>query len=102
MFLLNLTKHLGFYPDLENSNLNYFNLEDGKFQLKKTNNNCVFGEKLTYLKQLLGIHFAALSTVKINSKKRQEFLNMILLYFELHLGSLKKPKSLQVLNQVFA
>lgn len=102
LFLLNLTKQLGFYPDVKNSNLDYFNLEEGKFQLKKTNNNCVTGDKLTSLKLLLGINFDTLSTVKINSKKRQEFLYMILLYFELHLGSLKKPKSLQVLNQVFS
>lgn len=102
LFLLNLTKHLGFYPDLEHSNFDYFNLEAGSFQSKKTSNYCITGTKLVQLKQLLGIHFDALNTININSKKRQEFLNMILLYFELHLGSLKRPKSLQVLNQVFA
>ncbi len=102
LFLLNLTKHLGFYPDLKHSNLEYFNLEAGSFQSKKVNNYCITGAKLVQLKQLLGIHFDALNTININSKKRQEFLNMILLYFELHLGSLKRPKSLQVLNQVFA
>ena len=102
LFLLNLTKQLGFYPDIKNSDLDYFNLEEGRFQLKKTNQNCISGDKLTQLKLLLGINFDALNSIKINSKKRQEFLNMILLYFELHLGSLKKPKSLQVLNQVFS
>ncbi len=102
LFLLNLTKQLGFYPDVKNCNFDYFNLEEGRFQSKKTNNFCVSGGKLTHLKLLLGINFDTLNTVKINSKKRQEFLYMILLYFELHLGSLKKPKSLQVLNQVFA
>jgi len=102
LFLLNLTKHLGFYPDLALSNLDYFNLEDGSFQAKKTNVNCISGEKLTILKQLLGIHFDALNSINVNSRKRQDFLNMIFLYFELHLGSLKKPKSLQVLNQVFS
>ena len=102
LFLLNLTKQLGFYPDVKNSDLDYFNLEEGKFQAKKTNNHCISGDKLTQLKMLLGINFDTLNTIKINSKKRQEFLYMILLYFELHLGSLKKPKSLQVLNQVFA
>lgn len=102
LFLLNLTKHLGFYPDMEHSNLEYFNLEDGNFQSKKTNTNCITGDKLTQLKQLLGIKFDALNNIKINSKKKQDFLYMILLYFELHLGTLKKPKSLQVLSQVFA
>ena len=102
LFLLNLSKYLGFYPDLNNSDYNLFNLEDGKFQSKKTNIYCISDDILMQFKQLLGINFDALNTVKINSGQRQEFLNMILLYFELHLGSLKKPKSLQVLNQVFA
>lgn len=102
LFLLNLSKHLGFYPDVKNSKFDYFNLEEGKFQQQKTTNYCISGEKLIYLKQLLGMHFDAINTVKINAKKRQEFICMILLYFELHLGSLKKPKSLQILNQVFA
>lgn len=102
LFLLNLSRYLGFYPELANTNLDYFNLEDGKFQNQKTNLYCISGEKLTQFKQLLGINFDALNSVNINSKKRQDILNMILLYFELHLGSLKKPRSLQVLNQVFA
>ena len=82
--------------------MDYFNLEDGKFQSKKTNLYCISGSELNLFKQLLGTNFDALHTVKINTRRKQEFLNMILLYFDLHLGSSKKPKSLQVLNQVFA
>ena len=102
LFLLNLSRYLGFYPDLNNSDSTFFNLEDGKFQSKKTNIYCVSDEILMQFKKLLGINFDALNTVKIKSGQRQELLNVILLYFELHLGSLKKPRSLQVLNQVFA
>lgn len=102
LFLLNLSRYLGFYPDLNHSEYNFFNLEDGKFQSKKTGIHCISDDILMQFKQLLGINFDVLHTVKINSGQRQELLNMILLYFELHLGSLKKPKSLQVLNQVFA
>ncbi len=102
LFLLNLSKYLGFYPDLSNSGMDFFNLEDGKFQARKTSLYCITGDELNLFKQLLGTNFDALNTIKINSTRKQEFLNMILLYFELHLGSLKKPRSLQVLNQVFA
>jgi DNA repair protein RecO (recombination protein O) len=102
LFLLNLSKYLGFYPDLSNSGMDFFNLEDGKFQARKTSLYCTTGDELNLFKQLLGTNFDALNTIKINSTRKQEFLNMILLYFELHLGSLKKPRSLQVLNQVFA
>jgi DNA repair protein RecO (recombination protein O) len=102
LFLLKLTKYLGFYPDFANIEYEFFNLESGKFESNKQNLYSISGGNLTLLKQLLGINFDGLKTLKVNSRQRQDFLNMILLYFELHLGGFKKPKSLQVLNQVFS
>ena len=37
----------------------------------------------------------------MSSVQKQELLNMILLYFKLHLQGFKSPKSLVILNQVF-
>jgi len=102
LFLLNLTKHLGFYPDITNIKAPYFNLEAGKFQDKKESKYSISNENLTLLKQLLGTTFDALELVKINAKQRQSFLGLILVYFELHLGNFKKPKSLQIFNEVFS
>lgn len=101
LFLLNLTKYLGFYPDNQNKNFAYFNLSNGLFESKKDKFYSIEGENLTLLKQLLGMDFDSLNTIKLNSKERHSFLNMLLLYFELHLGDFKKPKSLQIFNQVF-
>ena len=100
LFLLNLTKHLGFYPDKKNISYNYFSLLEGKF-LNTPNKFTIESENLALLKQMLGTTFEDLSSIKISAKNRQEFLNMILLFFELHLGSFKKPKSLDILHQVF-
>nr|WP_321227422.1 DNA repair protein RecO [uncultured Psychroserpens sp.] len=101
LFLLNLTKHLGFYPDVTDTNQLYFNLNNGLFESKKKDVYSISGENLTVLKQLLGTNFDALDSIKLNSKQRQSFLTMLLLYFELHLGSFRKPKSLKIFNQVF-
>ncbi|MFC0603259.1 DNA repair protein RecO [Winogradskyella pulchriflava] len=101
LFLLKLTRYLGFQPENLNKNYDYFNLESGIFEASNNGIYSISGENLTLLKQLLGINFDALSTVKINAKQRQEFLNMLLFYFELHLSGFKKPKSLKVLNDVF-
>ncbi|WP_248724749.1 DNA repair protein RecO [Seonamhaeicola sp. ML3] len=101
LFLLNLTKYLGFYPDTSNIECDFFNLNEGIFEFEKTNKYCISGDNLTLLKTLLGTTFDKLSNVKINSQQRQSFLNMILLYFELHLGNFKHPKSLKIFNQVF-
>ncbi|WGD35978.1 DNA repair protein RecO [Olleya sp. YS] len=102
LFLLELTKYLGFYPDQTHiKSATYFNLYDGEFQQESSSKYCVSGENLTLLKQLLGITFDDLHSIKINAKQRQSFLALILVYFELHLGNFKKPKSLQILNDVF-
>ena len=101
LFLLNLSKYLGFYPELENVNSAFFNLKDGKFEDKSMGKYAIQGENLLLLKTLLGTKFDGLENIKMNSSQRQSFLNMILLYFELHLGSFKTPRSVKVFNQVF-
>lgn len=101
LFLLKLTRYLGFQPENIENNYPYFNLESGIFEASNNGIYSISGENLTLLKLLLGINFDDLNTIKINAKQRQEFLNMLLYYFELHLGGFKKPKSLQVLNDVF-
>jgi DNA repair protein RecO (recombination protein O) len=101
LFLLKLTKYLGFYPEEIHLNGHFFNLLDGTFETKSSGRYSISGENLNLLKQLLGTKFEALSSIKINGAQRQSFLNMMLLYYELHLGNFKPPKSLQILNQVF-
>ncbi|MBC2843668.1 DNA repair protein RecO [Winogradskyella flava] len=101
LFLLKLTQYLGFQPEKRTSNLSYFNLESGVFEAVNTSIYSISGQNLTLLKRLLGINFDALHTIKVSAKQRREFLNMLLHYFELHLDGFKKPKSLQVLNDVF-
>lgn len=101
LFLIKLTKYLGFYPDTNIRETNFFNLEEGRFQHNKTNLYCIFGNNLVFLKQLLGIKFDVYNNLDINSNQKRELLDMILLYFKLHLDGFKTPKSLTVLNQVF-
>lgn len=101
LFLLKLTRYLGFQPEQKFNKLDYFNLESGVFEAVESSIYSISGENLTLLKSLLGTNFDDLDLIKINAKQRQDFLNMLLHYFELHLGGFKKPKSLQVLNDVF-
>ncbi|NQV77009.1 MAG: DNA repair protein RecO [Lutibacter sp.] len=101
LFLLNLTKFLGFYPETNDINALYFDLLEGTF----TNHfklNTVTGENLVQFKKLLGINFDVLHTVDFSSSNRQTVLSILIQYFELHLGGFKKPKSLEVLKSVFS
>jgi DNA repair protein RecO (recombination protein O) len=102
MFLMELTKYLGFYPSEVEDNAQYFDLEAGKFRINEVGSYCISGETLTYLKQLLGIKFDVTKKLQMSLTQKRELLNMILLYFKLHLDGFKKPKSLDVLNQIFS
>ena len=102
LFLLNMTKYLGFYPDTSSiCHLPYFDLQEGSFSTSPTLNPMVQGENLTAFKLLLGINFDALPTIKIRKAQRRELLKTVILYFQLHLHGFRKPKSLEVLNAVF-
>ena len=101
IFLIELTKYLGFYPDISEIESSYFNLEDGKFYNQKIGKYCVDGENLIEFKHLLGIKFDSNKSVILKPRHKQEFLNMIILYFKLHLPGFYQPKSMLVLSQVF-
>ncbi|MFV8225238.1 DNA repair protein RecO [Christiangramia aquimixticola] len=101
LFLLNLTRYLGFQPELGVRDLQYFNLLDGIFQEVSTNDYCIEGKNVDLLKSLLGTEFDALQHIKMNKATRSDFLNMLILYYELHIEGFRKPKSLGVLNEIF-
>ncbi|WP_411765978.1 DNA repair protein RecO [Winogradskyella sp. A3E31] len=101
LFLLKLTRYLGFQPEKPSKNSNYFNLLKGYFEATSSDIYSISGKNLTLLKTFLGINFDAINEVKLASTERQDFLNMLLYYFELHLGNFKKLKSLKILNDVF-
>lgn len=101
LFLLKLTRYLGFYPDDSQKDLATFNLVDGTFQDAETNDYCISDQKLELLKRLLGTDFEGLHQIKLNKQQRSEFLVMLLDYYTLHLHGFQKPKSLTVLNELF-
>ena len=102
LFLVNLTKYLGCYPDTSNIKAPFFNMSKGVFSNDENDIYTISDNNLTILKQLLGTNFEDINSIQLNAKQRQSFLNMLLLYFELHLGDFKKPKSLEVFKQVFS
>lgn len=102
LFLVKLTSFLGFHPHKPKENQVYFNLLEGIFQEKETNKYCIGNENSNILKALLTLDFDNIPSLKLNQTKRVHFLEMMLMYYELHLESFRKPKSLAVLNQIFS
>ena len=101
LFLVQLSQYIGIKPHQSNRNL-HFNIQTGAFENFISNQYSVseFNSKLLIF--LLNTDYETIEQLKINANQRQEFLNMFLTYFELHLDGFKKSKSLQVLNTVFS
>jgi len=80
LFMLNLSKYLGFYPSIDNVNATYFNLETAEFSNDSLNLNIYLDkEKSTILKSLLQGE-----EVKIKQKIKSELLKNILQFFHLN------------------
>jgi len=101
LFLLQLTAYLGFYPDTSETQHQYFNLQEGNFTARSGGIYCETGDSVNTLKQFFGIDFDALCDIKTTKKARLDTLNLLLIYYQLHLQGYKKPKSLLVLQQLF-
>ncbi len=101
LFLLNLSRFLGFYPDVSAQNKPAFNLLEGRFSDSINDKLSVIGMDLYAFKKLLNINFDAISEVSFNKQERQIVLKMIIQYFELHLNGFRTPKSLSILETVF-
>lgn len=101
-FLLQLTKYLGFYPDVSFLEAQAFNLHEGEFTSFGPKEQLITGEKLKCFKRLLGINFEVLDSTQFTRKERKELLDMMIKYYETHVQGFRLPKSLKVLESVFS
>ena len=101
-FLIRLTKYFGFYPEANAIESACFDLLEGEFTNTPSLNPILTGENLSFFKSFLGINFDEVQSIKMNKTNRQELLQSLVLYYELHLQGFRKPKSLAVLNEVFS
>lgn len=100
IFLLEATKYLGFYPDNTDIDLPYFEMTEGIF----TPFNAIssLSEHETQLfKKLLELKFES-DLKTFNIIERQILLKILIDYYSFHLEGFRKPKSLDVLKEVFS
>ncbi len=100
-FLVQLTQFLGFYPETNVNGHAYFNLSEGEFQADELSNFSIAGPNVKILEECLASS-DLFQPLHLHQKKRQEFLDMLLYYYEIHLDGFRIPKSKEILEQVFA
>mgnify|MGYP001033777945 CR=1 FL=1 len=99
--LIQLTKFLGFYPDISTIEYAYFDIQNGHFCAHANSNECLSGNEIILLKTFLGTKFDALESILATSDERRALLELLMRYYGLHLQSFSMPKSLAVLYEVF-
>jgi len=100
IFLLEATKYLGFYPDITDIDLLYFEMTEGVFTPFNAISSLSVHETSLF-KKLLSLKFDSdLKTFHII--ERQLLLKILIDYYSFHLEGFRKPKSLDVLKEVFS
>lgn len=100
IFILEATKFLGFYPDTTDIDMPYFEMTEGVFTPFNAISSLSEHETLLF-KKLLNLKFE--SDLKIfHVIERQLLLKILIDYYSFHLEGFRKPKSLDVLKEVFS
>ncbi len=99
ILLIEMTKFLGFYPSKYN-NEPYFEMTEGLFSSFQ-GISCLSIHETDLFKKLLELKFDSSQKI-FSGTERQILLKIILDYYSIHLDGFKKPKSLDVLKEVFS
>ncbi|MEY4835411.1 MAG: repair protein RecO [Bacteroidota bacterium] len=100
IFLLELTKFLGFYPQTQETDFAYFEMIDGVFSPFQ-GTSCLNAHETNLLKKALRLRYDD-NQKAFAGTERQILLKILLDYYAIHLDGFKKPKSLEVLKEVFS
>ena len=100
-FLVKLLNYLGISPEKTNLNLGGFNMLEGVFCSYDQSEYCINGRLVDNFKLFLGTDFDA-NLSEINSlNKRKELIEFLIKYMQIHLPEFNRPKSLNVLYELF-
>ena len=100
ILMLEATKYLGFYPDISDMDLKYFDINEGLFMPFHALSSLSEHES-NLLKKLINLKFDNDQKI-FHVIERQLLLKFLIDYYSFHLDGFKKPKSVDVLKEVFS
>lgn len=103
VFLVQLTRFLGIYPNVENpTRVCYFDLMAGSLvSTHPVHGNYLSPEDTRNFIQLLRVDFQSLNGLSLNRKARGEYLALLESYYRLHIPELPPLRSSEVLKELF-
>ncbi|HEX8577178.1 MAG TPA: DNA repair protein RecO [Flavobacterium sp.] len=100
ILLLEITKYLGFYPDISNIKFRFFEMIEGVFSSVQALSSLSEQETILF-RRLIGLKFDS-DKKTFHVVERQLLLKILIDYYTFHLDGFKRPKSLEVLKEVFS
>ena len=100
ILMLETTKYLGFYPDVSDIDMPFFEMTEGVFNPFHAISSLTEHETNLF-KKLIDLKFDNDQKV-FHVLERQIILKILIDYYSFHLDGFKKPKSLDVLKEVFS
>ncbi|MFE3848246.1 DNA repair protein RecO [Flavobacterium sp. LB3P45] len=100
ILLLETTKYLGFYPDISDMDMPFFEMNEGVFTPFHAISSLTEHESNLF-KKLIDLKFDTNQKI-FHVIERQIVLRILIDYYSFHLDGFKKPKSLDVLKEVFS
>lgn len=100
IFMIKLSKFLGFFPNSKTKG-DFFNIEKGHFT---NNHDLASGENnfdVKLFKNLLGMNFGDVEGINITKTSRNQLIEFLIEYYKFHINGFKRPKSLDILNELF-
>jgi DNA repair protein RecO (recombination protein O) len=102
VFLIKLTRYLGFEPYSEEINEKYFDLMNGVFQAEKTlHPHFLLPEVTSDFVVLLNVDYSNMDKLILTREKRTNLLKGLVEYYRLHIPEFHGLQSLAVLQSLF-
>jgi len=100
ILLLEITKYLGFYPDVSEIDLPFFEMKEGIFTVFHTA-TALSEHETALFKKLIDLKFDNSQKV-FHVVERQILLKVLIGFYSSHLEGFKQPKSLDILKEIFS
>ena len=101
-FLVRLTHYLGFWPNIDSKNsLPYFDLRESIATDKEPQHNFFLkGEEAAALPKMLRMNLRNMHRFRLTRQQRNRILDVLTLYYRLHVPEFRDLRSLAVLSEV--
>lgn len=102
IFMMRLTRYLGFEPNTEEVTANYFDLLNGVFQHNKPIHNHYLNKEITHdFAALVQCDFINMGTLDLSRTRRNELLEGLIEYYRLHMPDFHGLNSIAILHELF-